>query len=908
MRTVLLFLLVTSLLAGAAWPAPDGAEAYRRALELYRSGEAAEAVRLLDEAIAGGTRGAAPRLLLGWCLLRLERFAEAEASFGAAAEIEPSVAEAWTGLGFAMLRRDRVEEAREFFDRALALDAGSADAWKGKGLALQRAGDAEGAVAAFGRAVQADPADAEAQALLERARSTLPIRSERRPRGPVGGTGPPIVEVRARQGRFELLRDGSWEPFFVKGLNLGTALPGYYPSEFPDDFALYRDWFDQIGELGANVIRLYTLHPPSLYRALRAHNEENPEHKLWLVQGVWAELPPGHDFDTPSYVEALHAEVRRVIDAVYGNLELPARPGSAHGVYDVDLGEDLLLLLPGREWEPFAVDGFQRLRPGPRSFEGRYVRTGQVQPMEAWLASLCEVAAAHETEQYGRQHPVGFSSWPTLDPLRHPTESTALEEMKLQGVEIGPEHLAREVYDEDRIGVDATLLSATENFPAGLFAAYHVYPYYPDFMILEPGYAETRDQQGPSRYLGYLRALKRHHGDQPLLIAEFGVPTSRGISHLHPEGQHHGGHSGQVQGEIDARMLGNIRDAGMAGGIVFAWMDEWFKRNWIVSNRYAPPERVRLWFNVMDPEQNFGLLAARPGEAGWAIVLDGNGADWESVPALYEPSREAGEGTGSAPGVIRAFKVTQDEAYIYLHLETEGGGPLPGDGRTEYWIGIDTYDVERGDHRFPPPAGLSIPPGLEFLVRIGGKESRILIDPPYRIFSGIALRPCRSESNDDGEFVEIVAVPNRERWGRDGTHFPAQSYSRSPLRFGSTDPASPDQHDLADWYAAPDGGVVEARIPWGLLNVSDPSSHRVIHETSRTDGTVESARTEGFRFHVLALRDDGDGPRVVQSLPQGPELTPADYPLFSWPGWEKPTYHLELKESYFVLQEALRDF
>jgi len=48
--------------------------------------------------------------------------------------------------------------------------------------------------------------------------------------------------------------------------------------------------------------------------------------------------------------------------------------------------------------------------------------------------------------------------------------------------------------------------------------------------------------------------------------------------------------------------------------------------------------------------------------------------------------------------------------------------------------------------------------------------------------------------------------------------------------------------------------------------------------------------------------------RVVQSLPAGPEPKLEDYPLFTWPGWEKPAYHLELKESYFVLQEALRDF
>ena len=52
---------------------------------------------------------------------------------------------------------------------------------------------------------------------------------------------------------------------------------------------------------------------------------------------TWQDIYGWYDFDDPDYVEALHAEVRRVIDAVYGNLELPARPGSAHGAYDAML-------------------------------------------------------------------------------------------------------------------------------------------------------------------------------------------------------------------------------------------------------------------------------------------------------------------------------------------------------------------------------------------------------------------------------------------------------------------------------------------------------------------------------------------------------------------------------------------
>ena len=33
-------------------------------------------------------------------------------------------------------------------------------------------------------------------------------------------------------------------------------------------------------------------------------------------------------------------------------------------------------------------------------------------------------------------------------------------------------------------------------------------------------------------------------------------------------------------------------------------MDEWFKKNWIVTDYEIPPENTRLWHNVMDAEQS----------------------------------------------------------------------------------------------------------------------------------------------------------------------------------------------------------------------------------------------------------------------------------------------------------------
>ena len=81
------------------------------------------------------------------------------------------------------------------------------------------------------------------------------------------------------------------------------------------------------------------------------------------------------------------------------------------------------------------------------------------------------------------------------------------------------------------------LVNATPSNPAGWFASYHAYPYYPDFMLYDPGYSIARSPEGRSNYFGYLTALKKHHRGVPLLIAEYGVPSSRGIAHLRGEVQ-----------------------------------------------------------------------------------------------------------------------------------------------------------------------------------------------------------------------------------------------------------------------------------------------------------------------------------------------------------------------------------
>ena len=109
--------------------------------------------------------------------------------------------------------------------------------------------------------------------------------------------------------------------------------------------------------------------------------------------------------------------------------------------------------------------------------------------------------------------------------------------------------------------------------------------------------------------------------------------------------------------EIDARLTREIHEAGLAGGIVFSWLDEWFKHTWVTIDLEQPAERTRLWHNVMDAEQNYGLLGEYAGNSA-TPEPGGDPSRWRATLPLLE--RHGGP---------VALRVGADPSYLYLALE-----------------------------------------------------------------------------------------------------------------------------------------------------------------------------------------------------------------------------------------------
>lgn len=812
------------------------------------------------------------------------RLKQARRAYDARLAQAPNDSDAMVGAGFTALRQNEVAAAQGYFAKAALLAPRNADVHFGLALCAERLGRISQAKTHIRRALTLDRSRQEFLQARTRLLAQEPeLPALRRPQELV-------LDFRVNRERgFEVRSGDRWRSVFLKGINLGAALPGKYPSEFPDK-PTYRSWIRDMAELGVNCVRVYTIHPPAFYEALREHNLQAGS-PIYLVHGVWVEPPPRNEFMAPAWFDPWKVEMHRVVDILHGHAWLKERPGHASGLYRADVSPWTLAYILGREWEPQSVVGHNRRHPGFADWAGRFVSVSQGHATEVFMAQALEALLSYEHDTYHAQRPAAFTNWPSLDPLFHPTEATRAEEAALRkklDVPLEPGAVVKE-YDNDALSLDMEKYSSGAMFKAGFFACYHAYPYYPDFINLDPGYRQGVDFVGASNYMAYLQDLVRHHAKHAVVIGEFGVPSSRLVAHGQSQGMTHGGQNEREQGEQDVRMFKNIYDSGCAGGMLFAWIDEWFKKNWLVVEFEEPLDRKPYWYNVQDAEENYGMLGAHPGKDGPTILIDGRPDDWDDVPVYLQ-----GQGL--------AMKLKADEGWLHLGIFFPGG-------RTDwskegFLVGLDTYDARLGDHTLPFGLGLASKAGLEFVVRFRGERTAVLADAPYDLFSHRYARPYRSADNDAGIFVMPRTESNRQRIGRDGTVFPPLRQEIGWLRRGTQDRRDPAFDSRSEWMEG--AGFIEARVPWGLLNVTDPSSRRVVHDAQPSGDVVGTRVTEGFRALLVRYRIGAmNVPEAVIPAPGSKGRIPPP-PLFTWTTWQQPSFHVFRKQSFAMVKDALR--
>jgi len=251
-------------------------------------------------------------------------------------------------------------------------------------------------------------------------------------------TGAPVtraglqIPARVQGDALALAADGRFVDRFWPGVNLGATTPGHHPGELAPTRADYDRWLDGIRRIGARVVRVYTILRPDFYDALAAHNAKHPDAPLHFIQGVWIpeeELLAAQDAYAPDVTEGFDAEIADAVAVVHGDADLPERPGHASGRYRSNVARWLLAWSPGIEWDPYAVAATDRKHQGVQPDRGHYLTaTADASPMESWIAARLDHLAALEAAR-GWSRPVTFTNWLTTDPLHHPAEPLAQEDM-----------------------------------------------------------------------------------------------------------------------------------------------------------------------------------------------------------------------------------------------------------------------------------------------------------------------------------------------------------------------------------------------------------------------------------------------------------------------------------------------
>ncbi|MGM0641280.1 MAG: hypothetical protein ACQESN_07665 [Thermotogota bacterium] len=584
------------------------------------------------------------------------------------------------------------------------------------------------------------------------------------------------------------------QDIFINAVNLGVALPGKQPGEtnIPKDY--YDRWFKILGDNGINVIRIYTLHRPHFYQSLQEYNLKNPENPMYVLHGIW--LNYKGEVSLEEHNKQFELEIQENVQAIHGDIEIDQRYGKAWGKYEYNISPWVMGWIIGREVEPAeleATDGAMNAEEDVEleSYEGIYFSIADVPKSTAWIVEKIDYLAEYEKDNYNNERPISFSSWPTLDPLNHPSEVTEEDVAELQLYKI-----------------------QKRKSSTGYFASYHAYPYYPEFIDEDEKY----DVEGENPYFEYLKELRAKYDNIPLFIAEYGVPSSWGNAKYADSGMNHGGHTEVEQGEYSVDMINGFYDLGLAGGAYFSLFDEWWKNFWITEPLTFPREDYRLWHDMTNGEQNYGLLT------------------FETKNMLPKKELTLLSIKNDSKKYVKKIETFIDHQFFYLNIVLENNYT------DKIYIAFNTYNKNIGERKLLN--GKEIEMGSEFLLEIKKyieEEATanfyvtneydlkgIWFDNPIikseKSYESTSVTNWHPQNSDDGVW-NLVTWQNRQAYTDGyGNSLPEQYQKIGKLKI----------REFSEIETSLDAVVYDTkslkiRIPWVILQFSDPSKRYILY-------------------------------------------------------------------------------
>ena len=641
---------------------------------------------------------------------------------------------------------------------------------------------------------------------------------------------------------FSVYQNGAWKDLYVKGVDIGTALPGIPQGSLSNDNSIYDQWLEEIGGMGINCIRVYTLMPSGFYRALDVYNSTNPNKKLYLFQNISlnSDSPSGNLLDR-GYTASYKKTTEDTINAIHGNASVKINDGQDSDVYINDVSGYLLGYLIDPGLSPENVTATDKANPLYK-YNGVYVSSGtNATPTESWLASVGDGIYQYEQKTYNMQHPTAITSIPGLDTLHHDKSNP--------------------VSMDDVVSVDINNIDISSKVKCGLFGAYNIFPDHPGFMAGETDTAKP----AYGDYKEYMNNFMKSQTKYPVLVSGFGLATGMGSSQIAATGYQDGQNSETLQGEGIVAMMNIIKDSGCMGGLVYEWTDEWGKGGPNTSSLMIPSKRSNLWHNMTEPAQNYGIVALE-----------------SPTPKDYLMSIR-----GSDP--LQSIDYTADESYFYMKANFT---KLPDFNQKSIMIYLDTVDRKNGEYMLAPDVNENWS-GVEFNINLQSQtKADLLVVPSYNASKGSYFTAVSTT----GLFEKLLRQVSPEGKTMLGGLISAKYEDGSTLVPGKFDEST------NNFYF--DGNTVYIRIPWARLNFTDPSSLLVLDD-NKTKGVDNIAKdslnvrmTDGIVTSLIVM--DKTTNKVDYHFPES--VTASGYKTFAWSTWTVPNYVSRDKKSLNIIK------
>ena len=320
------------------------------------------------------------------------------------------------------------------------------------------------------------------------------------------------------------------------------------------------------------------------------------------------------------------------------------------------------------------------------------------------------------------------------------------------------------------------------------FASYSLQPHDEAVLGNESYFSEIyQDASGAFSWGGYIQEV-RNLCQGPVLIDRAGLSTN---SDMFEQETAVNGLSEQEQGDGIVRMLKAAADQQYLGMLIVDLNDNWSLSSAQMLPYTIPISDNGLWQNTADRAETSGVVAVEsqtPQEA--SIQLNDN----------------------SEKSLMQQMQISYNETYVYLTILLNADIDYD---LNELLIGIDTYQRNDGEYFYDANYYANSQSGMEYVIKFESKTAA-------------ALYVSRHYNRNIGNYTT------------------AESYSAeydlvSTLQYGNF--ASSNTH----FYQA--GVTVHIRIPWAMLNFTDPASALVLGGVE--GDTLKTTVTDGMIFSVL---------------------------------------------------------